>query len=144
MEDTSPRRWRSAMANLQALAVEFGAAFPFGVGMVGGVEEQNDFDASTRERRVQARDRDTGLPVWVVGVIDFDPQARTKTYRVKVVSEVRPVPPEALADAPIRPVVLQGLTVTSYIAEGSRPRIAYSLKCTALVAPGRRSADTSK
>ena len=132
------------MANLQALAVEFGAVFPFGVGMVGAVDEQNDFDRSTRENRVQARDKDTGLPVWVVEVIDFDPQARTKTYRVKVVAEVRPVPPEALADAPIRPVVLQGLTVTPYIAEGSRPRIAYSLKCTALVAPGRRSADTSK
>ena len=132
------------MANLQALAVEFGAAFPFGVGMLGQVEEQNDFEASTRERRVQARDRDTGLPVWVVEVVDFDPNARTKTYKVKVVSELRPVPPEALADAPIRPVVLQGLTVTPYIAEGQRPKIAYSLKCTALVAPGRRSVEQGK
>ena len=96
------------MANLQALAVEFGAAFPFGVGMVGEVQEQNDFDRSTREHPVQARDKDTGLPVWLIEVIDFDPQARTKTYRVKVIAEVRPVPPEALADAPIRPVVLQG------------------------------------
>ena len=132
------------MANLQALAVEFGAAFPFGVGMVGEVQEQNDFNASTREHPVQARDKDTGLPVWLIEVIDFDPQARTKTYRVKVVGEVRPVPPEALADAPIRPVVLQGLTVTPYIADGPRPKIAYSLKCTALVAPGRRSADQGK
>ena len=84
---------------------------------------------------MQARDKDTGLPVWLIEVIDFDPQARTKTYRVKVVSELRPVPPEALADAPIRPVVLQGLTVTPYIADGPRPKIAYSLKCTALICP---------
>ena len=132
------------MANLQALAVEFGAAFPFGVGMVGEVQEQNDFNASTREHPVQARDKDTGLPLWLIEVIDFDPQARTKTYRVKVVSELRPVPPEALADAPIRPVVLQGLTVTPYIADGPRPKIAYSLKCTALLALGRRSADQGK
>jgi len=43
---------------------------------------------------------------------------------------------------PVRPVVLEGLTVTPYIAEGSRPKIAYSLRCTGLAAPGRRSADT--
>jgi hypothetical protein len=118
--------------------------FPFGVGMVGEVLEQNDFNASTRENPVQARDKDTGLPVWLVEVIDFDPQARTKTYRVKVVAEVQPVPPEALPGAPIRPLALEGLTVTPYIADGSRPKIAYSLKCTALVAPGRRSADQGK
>ena len=132
------------MANLQALAVDFGAVFPFGVGMVGEVLEQNDFNASTRENPVQARDKDTGLPMWLIEVIDFDPHARTKTYRVKVVAEVRPVPPEALADAPIRPVVLQGMTVTPYIADGPRPKIVFSLKCTGLVAPGRRSADQGK
>lgn len=132
------------MANLQALAVEFGAAFPFGVGMVGEVEQQNDFDKSSKENRVQARDRDTGLPVWVVEVLDFDPQARTKTYKVKVVAEVQPVPPEALPGAPIRPLVLEGLTVTPYIADGQRPKIAYSLRCTGLAAPGRRSADAPK
>jgi hypothetical protein len=133
-----------AVANLQALRVEFGAVFPFGVGMVGEVTQQDDFEKSSRENRVQARDRDTGLPVWQVEVIDFDPQARTKTYKVKVVAEVQPVPPEALAGAPIRPLVLENLTVTSYIADGPRPRIAYSLRCTGLLAPGRRSADSSK
>jgi hypothetical protein len=35
--------------------------------------------------------------------------------------------------------VLEGLTVTPYIKEGPRPRIAYSLRCTALFAPGRRA-----
>src|ERR687893_377154 len=120
------------MANLQALKVEFGAAFPFGVCMVGGVEKQNDFERSSKDNRVQARDKETGLPVWVVEVIDFDPQARTKTYRVKVVAEVQPVPPE-------------NLTVTPYIADGPRPKIAYSLRCTGLAAPGaRRSVDQRK
>lgn len=50
-----------------------------------------------------------------------------------------PVPPESVAQVPVRPVVLEGLTVTPYIKEGQRPRIAYSLRCTALVAPGRRA-----
>jgi hypothetical protein len=132
------------MANLQALAVEFGAVFPFGVGMVGEVTQQDDFEKSSKESRVQARDKDTGLPVWQLEVIDFDPKARTKTFKVKVVAEVQPVPPEALAGAPIRPLVLEGLTVTPYIADGPRPKIAYSLRCTGLAAPGRRSADPGK
>ena len=132
------------MANLQALRVEFGAVFPFGVGMVGEVEKQNDFDRSSKENPVQARDKDSGLPVWVVEVIDFDPKARTKTYRVKVVAEVQPVPPEALPGVPIRPLVLEGLTVTAYIADGPRPKVAYSLRCSGLAAPGRRAADAAK
>jgi hypothetical protein len=41
-------------------------------------------------------------------------------------------------------VVLENLTVTPYIADGPRPKIAYSLKCTGLASPGRRSADPGK
>ena len=55
--------------------------FPHGVGVVGAVAPMADFDASTRENRLQARDKDTGLPVWVVDVIDFDPQARERTFK---------------------------------------------------------------
>ena len=93
------------MANLQALAVEFGAAFPFGVGMVGEVQEQNDFNASTREHTVQARDKETGLPLWQVEVLDFDPQARDKTFKVKIAAAVQPVPPEQSGTVPVRPAV---------------------------------------
>lgn len=91
---------------------------------------------------MQARDEETGLPVWVVEVIDFDAKARIKTFKVKVVAEHYPVPPEALPGAPIRPLVLEGITVTPYIADGPRPKIAYSLRYTGLAAPGRRSVDT--
>ena len=45
---------------------------------------------------------------------------------------------------PVRPVVLEGLTVTPYIKDGNRPRIAYSLRCSGLAAPGRRSAEPGK
>jgi hypothetical protein len=71
-------------------------------------------------------------------------QTREKTYRVKVAAEVQPVPPEMVGGVPVRPVVLEGLTVTSYIADGLRPKIAYSLRCSGLAAPGRRSADAGK
>ena len=36
--------------------------FPAGAYAVGGVEQVVDFEASTREQRVQAHDRDSGLP----------------------------------------------------------------------------------
>ena len=120
--------------------VECGELFPHGLGVVSPVEPLADFDKSTRENRVQARDKETGLPLWSVEVLDFDQQARDKTFKVKIAAEVQPVPPEALAQVPVRPVVLEGLTVTPYIKEGNRPRIAYSLRCTSLVPPGRRSA----
>ena len=107
--------------------------------MISEVDSLDDFDKSSKENRVQARDKETGLPLWQVEVLDFDPKAREKTFRVKIASAVQPVPPEALAGAPVRPVVLEGLTVTPYIKDGPRPRIGYSLRCTALVAPGRRA-----
>ena len=126
-----------------ALKVDCAEVFPHGLGVVGEVGPLADFNASTKDNRVQARDKDTGLPMWSVEVLDFDPQAREKTYRVKVAAAVQPVPPEAVGGIPVRPVVLEGLTVTPYIAEGPRPKIAYSLRCTGLAAPGRR-ADTNK
>jgi len=119
--------------------IDCGELFPHGLGVISEVSSLDDFDKSTRDNRVQARDKDTGLPLWSVEVLDFDPQAREKTYRVKVASVVQPVPPDAVAGAPVRPVVLEGLTITPYIKDGPRPRIAYSLRCTGLVAPGRRA-----
>jgi len=131
------------MAISGGLKVNCGEVFPHGLGVVGEVTSLDDFNASTKENRVQARDKETGLLMWSVEVLDFDPQAREKTFRVKIAAAQQPVPPEAISGAPVRPVVLEGLTVTPYIKDGPRPRIGYSLRCTGLVAPGRR-ADTNK
>ncbi len=130
------------MAMSGPLRVECDEVFPHGVGIVGAVTPLADFDASTRENRVQARDKESGLPVWVVDVIDFDPEARERTLKVKVAASVQPVPPAAVAGTPVRPVLLEGLTVTPYIKDGNRPRIGYSLRATGLVAP--RRGDTAK
>ena len=59
--------------------VECGELFPHGLGVVSDVTALDDFDKSTRENRVQARDKDTGLPMWQVEVLDFDPQARDRS-----------------------------------------------------------------
>src|SRR4051812_19457115 len=80
--------------------VAFGELFPHGLGVVGAVGPVVDFDASTKERKVQARDKDTGLPVWSVDVMDFDPDARERTFKVKIAAPVQPVPPEAMDGLP--------------------------------------------
>jgi hypothetical protein len=128
--------------------VECGEVFPHGVGVVGAVEPMADFDRSTPENRVQARDKESGLPVWVVDVMDFDPEARERTFKVKIAAEVQPVPPDAVDGVPVRPVLLEGLTVTPYQKEGGfgRTRIAYSLRATGMSAPrfgNRPAASTS-
>lgn len=115
--------------------VESSDAFPHGLGVVSVVSPRNEFGAGTRENPVQERDKDTGLPIWQVDVMDFDPEARERTFKVKIISAVQPVPPEALPGTPVRPVVLEGLTITPYIKEGKFPKIAYSLKATGLAAP---------
>ena len=119
--------------------VACGEVFPHGVGVVGAVAPLVDFDRSTRENRVQQRDRDTGMPVWVVDVMDFDPEARERTFKVKIVAEVQPVPPSVLEGTPVRPVVLEGLLVTPYMKEvgNGRSKIAYSLRAEGMTAPGR-------
>jgi len=76
--------------------------------------------------------------------MDFDPEARERTLRVKVAAAVQPVPPSAIEGAPVRPVWLEGLTVTPYIKEGTFPKIAYSLRATGLAAPRRGAVDTTK
>ena len=128
-----------------AFPVDCAAVFPHGLGVVGAVSALDDFDASTKERRVQAREKETGLPVWQVDVMNFDPDARERTFKVKVASAVQPVPPEAVAGLPVRPVVLEGLTVTPWIKEGPRAKIAYSVRATGLAAPRQvRTGDASK
>jgi hypothetical protein len=119
--------------------VDFGDLFPYGLGVVGAVAPLVDFDASTKDRKIQARDKDTGLPVWTVDVMDFDPDARDRTFKVKFATPVQPVPPEALEGVPVRPVVLDGVTVTPYIKEvsASISKIAYSLRATGMHAPGK-------
>ena len=125
--------------------VDCGEVFPHGLGLISEVAALDDFDKSSKDNRVQARDKDTGLPMWTVEVLDFDPNTREKIFRVKIAAEVQPVPPDAISGAPVRPVVLEGLSVTPYIKDGPRPKIAYSLRCTGLAAPGgHRSADPGK
>ncbi|MFV2180084.1 plasmid replication, integration and excision activator, partial [Actinomadura sp. LOL_011] len=94
--------------------VAFGDVFPFGAFVKGGVEPVRDFDRSSRENFVQARDKDTGELVWSVEVLDADPESKG-TFKVKLAGPVQPVMPEAPAGFPFVPVEFDGLTVTPYV-----------------------------
>jgi hypothetical protein len=107
--------------------------FPAGAYAVGGVEQVIDFEASTREQKVQAHDRDSGLPLWAISVFDADPEARTKVVKVKIAARTPPVLPQAAAGSPFPAVSFEGLTATAYVdTSGSRPRQAWSFRATAV------------
>ena len=107
--------------------------FPLGAYAVGAVEQVVDFEASTREQRVQAHDRDSGLPTWAISVFDADPEARTKVVRVKISARNPPTLPQAAAGSPFPAVAFEGLTATPYVdTSGSRPRLAWAFRATAV------------
>jgi hypothetical protein len=113
--------------------VSMADVFPAGAFVVGEVEAVRDFDKSTPERFAQAKDRETGEPVWSVPVLDADESAPkgAKTVVVKISAPVQPVPLQAVAGLPFRPVEFEGLTVTPYV-DDRRNRVAYSLRARAM------------
>jgi hypothetical protein len=130
------------MAIKGAIRMEHGDAFPYGSFVVGEVQAMRDFDRSTREQAVQAVDRETGVLVWTVDVVDADPEARERTVRVKLTAPVQPVPPEAAAGVPFRPVEFDGLTATPYVQTlaSGRGKLTWSFRATGMRAPGRAAA----
>jgi hypothetical protein len=124
-----------------AIPIEFATFFPNGAYAAGGVEPVRDFEASKASagRFVQQRDKDSGLPMWQIEVIDADPEARTRTIKVKVIADVQPVPPAPTAGMPFTPVEFTGMLVRPYVDEKTN-RLLYSLRSTGIRAPGGRPA----
>jgi hypothetical protein len=133
-------------AFLGPFPVEFGAVFPSGAFAAGGVEKVRDFDKSSGDRVVQQADKHSGLPLWVIEVIDADPEARQRTVKVKVAAQYQPVLPEAPAGSPFVPVEFEGLTAMPWVDDSRcqgkgkcAARLAYSLKATGVRAPSRHA-----
>ena len=134
------------MAFIGSIPVQFGVVFPDGAYAAGGVEMVRDFDRSKGDRVVQQTDKDSGLPLWVVEVIDPQENTRQRTVKVKVAAPVQPVLPPPAAGSPFIAVEFDGMTATPYV-DSSRcngdgkgkcaARQAYSFKATAVRAPSR-------
>lgn len=134
------------MAIQGGLPVAHHVVFPNGAFVVGEVSAVEDFDAAKAAREsgraadVQSRDKNTGLRLWQVRVIDADDLARKgqSEVMVKIAAEVQPVPPEALPGLPFRPVEFANLVAIAYIdTNKTRPRLAWSLKASGMYAPGK-------
>ncbi len=107
--------------------------FPAGVFALGTVVPARDYDHSTKEAPVQARDRDTGLPVWLVEAMDGDPQAFDHVVRVRVASVTEPVlPTPREGDPPLVAVVFDDLAVVPYVNTNGngRPRLGWSYRAS--------------
>jgi hypothetical protein len=134
------------MALQGPIPVQFGAVFPDGAYAAGSFEMVRDFDRSSGDRVVQQADKDCGLPLWVVEVIDAQENARQRTIKVKVAAQVQPVLPPPAPGSPFTAVEFDGMTATPYV-DASRchakdtgrcgARVAYSFKATGVRAPSR-------
>ena len=119
-----------------------------------GLEAATDFDLRGKVDDAQARDKDTGLRMWIASGIDMDLMyqpgeepvgfRRTAEVKVRIVSAQRPVPPAAQVPG-FGPVVeFIDLTLTPYAdtnkctgPRDGRPhrcaaRLAYSLRATGI------------
>lgn len=98
---------------------------------------------SSGENRVQATDRDTGLPMWQVEALDGDPAApkRSRTVTVKFAAQTPPTAPTNSSGTPFTPVVFEGLMGLPYIERsGDFSRIAWSFRASGMTAPSKPSA----
>ncbi|NHA67476.1 plasmid replication, integration and excision activator [Phycicoccus flavus] len=129
------------MAMQRRMKVAHHDVFPAGAFLKGAVESVGDFNASPREdgSRPQQVDKDTGLPLWQVTVLDADEEASRKetALSVKFAAKQQPVPPENKSGMPWTPVEFVGLTALAWIDDsGPRPRLAWSFRAEGMVAPG--------
>lgn len=132
------------MAIQAGLPVAHEAVFPNGAFMVGEVTAVEDFDAAQAAKAAgksadtQARDKNTGMRLWQVRVIDADQNSRKgqAEVTVKIAGEQQPMPPAATPGMPFRPVEFDDLTATAYLDTGRKnPRIAWAFRASGMHAP---------
>jgi hypothetical protein len=100
------------MAAQGHIPVQFGAVFPDGAYAAGAIEMVRDFDRSTPDRPVQQTDKETGLPLWVVEVIDAQENTRQRTVKIKIAAQAQPVLPPPAPGSPFTPVEFDGMTAS--------------------------------
>lgn len=130
------------MTMQRRIKVEHGDVFPAGAFLKGAVEPVQDFNAARREdgSRPQQTDKDTGLLLWQVVVLDADEEASKKetALTVKFAAKVQPIPPKNESGFPWTPVEFIGLTALPYVDDnGARPRLAWSFRAEGMAAPGQ-------
>ena len=134
----------AASKNLR-LKADFDEWFPQGLFLVGEITHVTEYQSQedrARNRPVRPRlDEATGLPLFR-GTF-ADPAAekeRDKSITVEFACAHQPVPPEAVAGLPFRPVVLEGMTVAPRAeASGQAKWITWTVRATGVRLPRTKS-----
>ncbi len=131
------------------LRAEFDEWFPQGLFLVGeitAVMEYQSQEDRARNRPLRPRiDEVSGVPLYR-GTF-ADPAAekdRDKSFPVEFACAHQPVPPEAVAGLPFRPVVLEGMTVAPRAeTSGQAKWITWTIRATGMRAPGTAATSVS-
>jgi hypothetical protein len=134
---------------LARFAVDFHGWFPQGLYLVGEITAMTEYQSQedkARNRPVRPRvDEATGSRLFR-GTF-ADPSAdkdREKSVTVEFACAHQPVPPEAVAGLPFRPVVLEGMTVQPRAeTSGQAKWITWTIRATGMRAPGDTPAEAT-
>jgi hypothetical protein len=124
------------------LEADFDEWFPQGLYLVGEIQSVMEYQSQedlSRNRPARPRiDEMSGLPLYR-GTF-ADPAAekeREKSFPVEFACAYQPVPPEAVAGLPFRPVVLEGMAVAPRAeASGQAKWITWTIRAAGMSAPG--------
>jgi hypothetical protein len=129
--------------------VDFHEWFPQGLYLVGeitAVTEYQSQEDKARNRPVRPRvDEATGRPLFRGTFADPSAEKdRDKSVTVEFACAHQPVPPEAVAGLPFRPVVLEGMTVQPRAeTSGQAKWITWTIRATGMRAPGDTPAEAT-
>jgi hypothetical protein len=130
-------------------SVGFDEWFPQGLYLVGEITPVTEYQSQedrARNRPVRPRlDEMTGHPLFRGTFADPSAEKdREKSFTVEFACAHQPVPPEAVAGLPFRPVVLEGMTVQPRAeTSGQAKWITWTIRAIGMRAPGRTSAGTT-
>lgn len=111
--------------------------FPVPV-VVMSVDPVEDFDKKRAGAGdPQERDKQTGMRLWAVSVIDSSAPAGKREIKVKIPADVQPVPPNGTG----REVEFDGLQVVPYLdTNRSKPRVGIAYRAAGFRMAARKAA----
>jgi hypothetical protein len=126
-------------------SVGFDEWYPQGLYLVGEITPVTEYQSQedrARNRPVRPRlDEMTGFPLFRGTFADPSAEKdREKSFTVEFVCAHQPVPPQAVAGLPFRPVVLEGMTVQPRAeTSGQAKWITWTIRATGMRTPGSAS-----
>jgi hypothetical protein len=130
-------------------SVDFDEWYPQGLYLVGEITPVTEYQSQedrARNRPVRPRlDEITGHPLFRGTFADPSAEKdREKSFTVEFASAHQPVPPEAVAGLPFRPVVLEDMTVQPRAeTSGQAKWITWTIRATGMRTPASASASAT-